>query len=88
MYVSVNIHNDANKEKLESLKALPDSCMASADALEEMRAMFEKDGVFSKLLIDGIIRTLRGFDDRDLRKKAESSHNEMMNIVRKYWHCG
>ncbi len=88
MYVSVNIHNDANKEKLASLKALPDSCMASADALEQMRAMFEKDGVFPPHLIDGIIRTLRNYDDLELRKKAESNPTTMMKIVRKYWHCG
>ena len=35
MYVSVNIHDDANKEKLAQLKSLPDSREASANALKE-----------------------------------------------------
>lgn len=88
MYVSVNIHNDENKDKLAQLKSLPDSCAASADALELQREVFEEAGVFSPQLIDGIIGKLRKYQDKDLRKKTEGSHNEMMNVVRKYWHCG
>ncbi len=88
MYVNVNIHNDANKEKLESLKSLPDSCVASADALEAKRAVFEKDGVFSPEMIDGVMAKLRKNNDADLRKKVEGSPTEMMKVVRKSWHCG
>ncbi len=88
MYVSVNIHNDENKEKLSQLKSLPDSCMASADALEAARAVFEEADVFSPELIDGIIGKLRKYNDGNLRKATEANHNEMMKTVRKYWHCG
>lgn len=88
MYVSVNIHKEENKAKLESLKSLPASCMASADALEKNRAVFEEEGIFAPQLIDGIVATLRKYDDKDLRAKSEGSHNEMMKLVRKYWHCG
>lgn len=87
-YVSVNIHSDENKEKLESLASLPDSCVASADALAEQRAAFEKNGVFSPQMIDGIIGKLRKFNDKNLRKKLEGSHKEMMDEVRRHWHCG
>ena len=87
-YVSVNIHRDENKEKLEQLKSLPDSCVASADALEKDREVFEEKGVFSPRLIDGIISNLRQYDDQDLRKKALNNHNEMIKAVKKYWHCG
>ena len=87
-YVSVNIHNEENKEKLAQLKSLPDSCVASAKMLEEQRAGFEKYGVFAPQLIDGIIKKLKGYNDLNLRKKTEGSHNEMMKLVRKYWHCG
>lgn len=55
MYVNVNIHNEENKDKLAQLKSLPDSCVASADALEAGRVDFEKYDVFSPALIDGII---------------------------------
>lgn len=87
-YVSVNIHNDENKEKLAALKSLPDSCMASADALERVREVFEEKGVFSPLMIDGILKKLRHYNDKGLRRKTEGSHNEMLKVVRKYWHCG
>lgn len=88
MYVSVNIHSDENKAKLEALKSLPASCVESADALEQVRDVFEAKGVFAPQMIDGIISKLRKFNDGDLRKKIEGSHNEMMKVVRKYWHCG
>ena len=88
MYVSVNIHNDENKAKLEQLESLPDSCMASADALERDSAVFEKYDVFSPQLINGIIKKLRKFDDAQLRRKLEGSPTDMMKIVRKHWHCG
>ena len=87
-YVSVNIHNEENKEKLSQLKSLPDSCVASADALEKARDIFEEKEVFSPRLIDGIITKLRKFDDVDLRKKTINDHNQMMKVVKKYWHCG
>ena len=87
-YVNVNIHNDENKEKLAQLKSLPDSCMASADALESQREVFEEKEIFSPSLIDGIIKKLRSYDDKDLRSKTTSDHNQMMKVVKKYWHCG
>ncbi len=88
MYVSVNIHNDENKEKLASLESLPDSCVASADALEANRADFEKYDVFSPALIDGIISKLRKHNDNNLRKKLQDNPKEMLEVVRKFWHCG
>lgn len=88
MYVNVNIHNDENKEKLESLESLPDSCVASAEALAKKRSDFEKDGVFSPEMIDGVITKLRKHDDANLRRQVEGSPTEMMKVVRKSWHCG
>lgn len=87
-YVSVNIHSDENKERLSQLKSLPDSCVASADALENVREVFEEKEVFSPRLIDGILNKLRKYDDADLRRKTTSDHNQMMKVVKKYWHCG
>lgn len=87
-YVSVNIHSDENKEKLAQLKSLPDSCMASAEALENDRKVFEEKDIFSPRLIDGIISKLRKYDDADLRKKTSGDPKQMMKVVKKYWHCG
>ena len=88
MYVSVNIHDDSNKEKLAQLKSLPDSCAASADALERDRTVFEEKDIFSPQLINGIMDKLRRYHDEDLREKIDANHNKMMEVVRKYWHCG
>ena len=88
MYVNVNIHNDENKDKLASLKSLPDSCVASARALKEKRGVFEDKGVFSPRLIDGIIDKLVSFDDLELRQLVNNDHKQMMKQVKKYWHCG
>ena len=88
MYVAVNIHNDENKEKLAALASLPDSCVASADALEQRRAIFEKGNIFSAQMIDGIIAQLRGYDDTQLRKQVNNSSEDMLDLVHKYWHCG
>ena len=87
-YVSVNIHNDENKEKLAQLESLPDSCVASAKALDNKRRVFEDKDIFSPALIDGIIKKLNEYDDVELRKLTSSDHNKMMKVVRKYWHCG
>lgn len=88
MYVSVNIHDDSNKSKLEQLRSLPDSCVSSAKALEEQREIFEQYDIFSPQLIDGIIKKLSGYSDENLRKEVEGNHKAMMKLVRKYWHCG
>lgn len=87
-YVSVNIHSEENKEKLASLKSLPDSCEASADALEKVRDVFQEKEVFSPGLIDGILTKLRKYADKDLRKKTAGDPKQMMKVVKKYWHCG
>lgn len=87
-YVNVNIHNEENREKLEKLESLPDSCVASAKALERKRDVFEAKDIFSPALINGIIKKLEKYDDTDLRKKTAENPKKMMDVVRKYWHCG
>ena len=88
LYVSVNIHNDVNKEKLESLKSLPSSCEASADALEAARKIFEEYDVFSSEMIDGIIKKLKSYKDANLRQEIKGDRKAMLDLVDKYWHCG
>lgn len=88
LYVSVNIHNEESKDKLASLKGLPDSCEASADALEKDRDIFEKDDVFHQDMISGIAENLRNFKDGQLRKQIGDDREKMLSEVRKYWHCG
>lgn len=87
-YVNVNIHQKENAHRLESLAQLPDSCAASADSLENQRAVFEKYNVFSPAMIDGIIKMLRSYDDRTLRADIGDNREEMLALVRRYFHCG
>ena len=84
VYVSVNIHNDENRAKLESLESLPDSCVASAKALAAKREAFERYDVFSPQMIDGIIRKLEAFDDADLRNSLEGDREGTLELVRKF----
>lgn len=87
-YVNVNIHRKENADKLSSLAQLPDSCAASADCLERQRAVFEEHNVFSPAMIDGIIKRLRSYDDRTLRADIGDDKEEMLALVRRYFHCG
>ena len=87
-YVNVNIHRKENADKLSSLAQLPDSCAASADCLERQRAVFEEHNVFSPAMIDGIIKRLRSYNDRALRADIGDDREEMLALVRRYFHCG
>ena len=87
-YVNVNIHAAENADRLATLAQLPDSCVASADCLLCQREVFEKYGVFSPDMIDGIARELRAFDDASLRSDIESYQEEIKKLVEKYFHCG
>lgn len=83
-----DIHAAENAAKLAALKELPDSCVASADCLERQRAIYERHGVFSPAMIDGIIKELRAFDDRTLRADIEGDADKIQALVEKYFHCG
>ena len=87
-YVNVNIHQKENAHRLEKLAQLPDSCAASADCLEQQRAVYEAHGVFSPAMIDGIIAQLRQYNDRTLRKDIGNNQEEMLKQVKRYFHCG
>lgn len=86
LYVNVDIHKD--KEKLSQLKSLPDSCQASSDALRDDREVFEADGVFSSAMIQSIIDRQHDYRDMNLRDSVADNNQEMLQLVRKYWHCG
>ena len=87
-YVNVNIHDEANKQRLAQLEQLPDSCSASADCLEQQREYYERDGVFSQAMIDSIITHLRAYNDRTLRKDIGHDLKKVLNLVQTYFHCG
>ncbi|MDR2362697.1 MAG: glutamine synthetase family protein [Prevotellaceae bacterium] len=67
---------------------LPASCAESADALEEQRTAYERYGVFSPGMIDGILTKLRAFNDRKLRQEITGHPDRMQELIRLYFHCG
>lgn len=87
-YVNVNIHNDENADKLNSLKQLPDNCVASAECLNNQRAVYEQYGVFSPNMIDGIIKELSAFHDSTLRQDIAGDLVDMQQLVERHFHCG
>lgn len=87
-YVNVNIHQQAHADKLKMLEQLPDSCAASAECLQRQRSVFEQHQVFSPAMIDGIVRKLQAYDDRTLRSSLHDKPEEMLELVKKHFHCG
>ena len=87
-YVNVDIHKAENAAKLAALEQLPVCCVDSAACLERQREVYEEAGVFSPRMIDGIIRTLRAFDDTRLHETVSKDSNQMLALVRRFFHCG
>lgn len=87
-YVNVNIHNEENKLRLETLAQLPDSCVASAECLARDRKVYEKYNVFSPAMIDGIIAQLKAYNDSTLRKDIIDKPDELRALVDRFFHCG
>ena len=81
-YVNVNIHDAKNADKLAKLEQLPDSCQASARCLQKQREYYEREGVFSANMIDGIISQLEAYRDGWLRKEIENRPQEMLQMVK------
>ncbi|MDE7125688.1 MAG: glutamine synthetase, partial [Muribaculaceae bacterium] len=86
-YVDVNIHQAENSAIIKQLDSLPVDCGSSADALENVRHVFEAEGVFTPRMIDTIISRLKSFDPEDTRMAMENPEY-MGKMVRRYFHCG
>lgn len=63
---------------------LPDSCEASADALERDRAAYEADGVFPARVIDTVLHRLRSHTHSGTVTDLDESARA--DLVRRYWH--
>ncbi len=87
-YVNVNIHQEENKERLQTLDQLPDSCAASALCLQKQRDVYEQYNVFSPNMIDGIIKKLTSYNDFSLRDDLKDDKEGMLRLVNDYFYCG
>ncbi len=87
-YVDVNIFDEKHKERQEQLAQLPYSCRKAASCLKEQADVYKQYGVFPDTLLDGVINTLEGYDDENLREKLSGNTEETMKLVRRFLHCG
>ncbi len=87
-YVDVNIHAKENESILNSLHEVPSSCWESACELDKHRALYEAKGVFSPGMIDGVIAQLKSYRDKDIRAEVAAHPEKLMEMVRRFYHCG
>lgn len=87
-YVDVNIFEEKYKNRVSQLQQLPFSCWSSADFLEKQRKIYEEHNVFPPMIINGIIRYLKGFNDQNLRESIKENEKEIMKLVNTFLHCG
>lgn len=87
LYTGVNIFEDEHSEVREKLPQLPASCWESAGCLLEDREIYEADGVFSPVLIDGVADMLKSYDDKDLSERLYGKDDEIEKLVEEYLHC-
>jgi len=80
------IKKDASKKK--NLEQLPASCNEAAECLERDRHFYEKDDVFPPKIIDGIIKELTNYKDKDLSEKLFGNADALRDLVQDFLHCG
>ena len=86
--LGVNIHDDKNKNVIDALEQLPDSCVKAADELEKDREIYTAKGVFSDNIIDYLIKYLRDFNDANLRAELGGDEEKIMRLVNENIHVG
>ncbi len=88
LHVGVNIFSPQDEGIRMRLPKLPSSCWESAELLLKDHAIYERDGVFSPILVRGFAAGLRNHGDQNLREWLHQEGNEYLNLVNKYLHCG
>lgn len=86
LYVDVNIFSDEHKSIQNKLPQLPVSCWESAERLLDDRQIYQQDGVFPPVVIDGLVKILRSYNDRDLSRRYYGKGDEIKKLVDDYFH--
>jgi glutamine synthetase len=89
LYVTGNIFK--NKELLNSLQALPGSCVESSRVLLKQRELYEREGVFPASIIDYMARLLQKENDEGMNQRlvdlpADDRLHETRKIMHKCLH--
>ena len=87
-YVDVNIFKKENVAILDKLDHLPVSCYQSAKKLVEQRDIYTKYNVFDDALIDDTVKTLKEYNDKNLRTEIEHQREDIKRLVDDFFYCG
>ncbi len=87
LYVDVNIFSPEHQKVQERLPQLPVSCWESADCLLKDRDIYERDGVFSSGVIDGVAKALKSYNDKDLSETLFGKQDRIRSLINQYLHC-
>ena len=87
LHVDGNVFAPENKALQARLPQLPASCTESAECLLRDRAVYEADGVFPPLVVDGMARRLQAFNDRDLSERLFGKEEEIKKLVDEFLYC-
>jgi len=87
LYVDVNIFAPDQSKIQEKLPQLPTSCWKSADSLSKDREIYQQDGVFPPLVIDGVVKKLKSYNDKDLSERLLTNKDEIKRLIDEYLHC-
>ncbi|UCH12815.1 MAG: glutamine synthetase, partial [Candidatus Omnitrophota bacterium] len=63
------------------------SCWESAESFLKDREIYQQGGVFSSVTIDGIVKKLKSYNDKDLSQKLYGKEDEIKKLIGKYIHC-
>jgi len=80
------ITDDASTRK--NLNQLPASCTEAAECLDRDRHFYEKDGIFPSQIIDGVIKELKSYKDKNLSEKLFGNADALKDLVQEFLHCG
>ena len=84
LYVDINIFHEEHKKTRDKLAQLPTSCWESAANLLRDRKIYEKDGVFPPVAIDGIAKMLKSYNDKNLSERLYNKDDEIKKLVEAY----
>lgn len=87
LYVDVNIFSPEQSGVRKRLPQLPSSCWESAEALLGHREIYERDSVFSPVVIDEVVRKLKSYNDKGLSEKLHGKEDEIKKLIEEYLHC-
>jgi len=87
LYVDVNVFAPEQRSVQERLPQLPASCWKSAECLLKDREIYQGNGVFPPIVIDGVADKLKSYNDKDLSERLYGKKDEIKRLVDEYLHC-